>query len=481
MQPASLLSRSRSRLACAAISAAAVLAAAPAAPLAAQGGGFQAGDLYLHTPAYPLLKHAIVRIDPGSGAQSVLVDLTGGSTSDQIAYDPWRDRLIFFGGLTINHTGVYLIDAAGNVQSIGIEDMGSFGLFSPRGDGLIYLRSSSSWPALSYLDGANQLHTLMDASGTAPYAFPTSPGNIRRMVYHAGTNALFAATQSAQSTCAGGVTDAANVYKLELSADGTRVVAESCTQWQVKAGASGQQPVCFAPGPGGDLLLQVKGGGADSLPHVVRVQPESFTLSTFASPAIGGMVSGCYSQVLGRAVVQDSGDDVLRTYAPGELGGGTILCTGVGPSGSFNEVATLIEIVPGASGFGMTGTPGALSVAAGGAQAWTIAFGPAHAGELHLVAGSLTGWAPATSFGGTAVPLVFDGYSLWTLSHQNSAVLSGSFGVLDGQGQASAAFVLPPAAGSTLVGVVAYHAALALTGGGVVTAATNPVPLALVP
>jgi len=477
MQPASLFSR----LACAALSSAAVLAAAPCATSAAQSGGFQAGDLYLHTPVYPSLNHAIVRIDPGSGAQSVLIDLTGGSTSDQIAYDPWRDRLIFFGGLTTNHTGVYLIDAAGSVQNMGIEDMGSFGLFSPRGDGLIYLRSSLASPSLSYLDAANQLHVLMDASGTTPYAFPISAGNIRRMVYHAGTNALFAATQNAQSTCAGGATDAANVYKLELSADGTRVVAESCTQWSVKAGATGQQPVCFAPGPGGDLLLQVKGGGAGSLPHVVCVQPESFALSTFASPAIGGMVSGCYSQVLGRAVVQDSGDDVLRAYAPGELGGGTILCAGVGPPGSGNEVATLVEITSGAASFGLTASPSSISVSAGGAQAWTIALGVTHAGELHVVAGSLTGWTPPTPFGGTAVPLIFDGYSAWTLGHQNSAVLQGTFGVLDGQGGATAAFALPASSSPTLVGVVAHHAALALSGAGALTAATNPVRVTLVP
>ncbi len=42
-------------------------------------------------------------------------------------------------------------------------------------------------------------------------------------------------------------------------------------------------------------------------------------------------------------------------------------------------------------------TPSALSLFAGGTHAWSIAFGPAHAAELHLVAGSLSGapWSEA--------------------------------------------------------------------------------------
>jgi hypothetical protein len=78
------------------------------------------------------------------------------------------------------------------------------------------------------------------------------------------------------------------------------------------------------------------------------------------------------------------------------------------------------------------------------------------------------------------IPLVFDAYSLWTIGHQNQAVLQGTFGVLDGAGAAGAAFVLPPAAFPSLIGWTAYHATVALSGA-VATAATNPVPLAFVP
>jgi hypothetical protein len=100
---------------------------------------------------------------------------------------------------------------------------------------------------------------------------------------------------------------------------------------------------------------------------------------------------------------------------------------------------------------------------------------------LHAVAGSLTGWTPATPFGGVPVPLAVDAYTVWTLSNQSSSILSGSLGVLDAQGRGGAAFVLPPASAPSLIGTKAYHAAFALSLTGAVTAVTNPVPLEIGP
>jgi hypothetical protein len=82
---------------------------------------------------------------------------------------------------------------------------------------------------------------------------------------------------------------------------------------------------------------------------------------------------------------------------------------------------------------------------------------------------------------GVAIPLVLETYLLWTLSHQNGPILQGTFGALDAQGAAAAAFVLPPGTSPSLVGLTAVHAALALTSLGVVTGATNPVAVTLLP
>ena len=52
---------------------------------------------------------------------------------------------------------------------------------------------------LRYIDSANAIQILMDASGTQPYTPPGwDPGNaeIRSMIYHPGTNALYAAAFS---------------------------------------------------------------------------------------------------------------------------------------------------------------------------------------------------------------------------------------------------------------------------------------------
>ena len=470
-------------------SASAFLLALLTAPSAAQSGGFQAGDLYLYNPAFQGLSTsdgAIVHVEPGTGAISLLVDLeTSSSGPDQMAYDPWRDRLIFFGGLVPNHNEVYLCDAAGSLASLGfgVTSGPSVGRFAPRGDGLIYFTSYTAPLYILYFDAANQVQTLMDASGTAPYLFPTTAGSIRQLEFHAPTNSLVAATAAAEVTCPGGSFDALNLRRLELSPDGARVLAETCFQYDLNPGFLPEVPMGLAPGPLGDLALHVDDNSAFGvvLPRVARVHVAAGIAAPFAASTTPATSGGAYSQLLGKAVVLDSLDDVLRAYAAGDSGSGAVVASGTGTPGGSGETAALVEIQPAVSGFGLAASPHAISLSAGGAQAWTIALGPAHAGELHLVVGSLAGWTPGTPVGGVPVPLLLDVYALWSLAHQNSAVLQGTLGVLDAQGAAAAAFVLPPGSDPGLAGIHVYHAALALAGGGVVTAATNPAPLALLP
>ena len=454
-----------------------------ASPVASQAGGFQPGDLYLYNPSYPVpgsSSGAIVRIEPATGAKTVLIDLVTSSVgADQMAYDPWRDRLIFFGGLVPNHNEVYLCDAAGNLESLGQGAVAGpvVGKFAPRGDGIIYFKSIDAPTLLSYFDAANQVQTLMDATGAAPFAFPAGAGAIRHLEYHAPSNRLVATTFSNLAVCPGGLADAVNIHLLDLSADGSRVVASSCFQFDLNPGVFGEIPAGLGPGPGGDLILHIDDNGPSALPRIVRVSPGTASAVSFATTATPATSSGCYSQLLGRAIVHDSSADELRAYSFGESGDGTTVTSGLGPA----TVAALVEIVPATSSFGLSAAPSSLSLAVGGAQTWAIDFGPGHAGELHLVAGSLSGWTPATPLGGVAVPLVLDGYTLWTLANQNGPLLVGTFGVLDGQGSASASFVLPAGTDPGLAGLTLYHAALSLNASGFATAATNPVALTLAP
>ena len=133
-------------------------------------GGFQFGDLYLNTPAWSgpsSADGAIVRIDPVTGQSTLLHDLAAsGPMTQGITYDPFRDRLLFFGGFVPNTLELWASDASGNLQSLGMQTVsgGSRGLLTPRGDGIVYLLDPTNPSVLSYLDAQNQVHTLMDAS-----------------------------------------------------------------------------------------------------------------------------------------------------------------------------------------------------------------------------------------------------------------------------------------------------------------------------
>lgn len=99
-----------------------------------------------------------------------------------------------------------------------------------------------------------------------------------------------------------------------------------------------------------------------------------------------------------------------------------------------------------------------VSLSSGGTANFTLDAGANHAGRLHLILGSVTGTAPATTVGGVDIPLVVDGYTLYTLSSPTSPPLVGALGVLDGSGQGAAAFTLPPSTDPALAGLVAHHA-----------------------
>lgn len=99
-----------------------------------------------------------------------------------------------------------------------------------------------------------------------------------------------------------------------------------------------------------------------------------------------------------------------------------------------------------------------LSLASGGTASFSLDAGPANAGRLHLILGSLAGSQPGTPFGAVNVPLVLDGYTLYTINQPASPPLVGAFGALGPQGTGNASFTLPPATNPALAGLTAHHA-----------------------
>lgn len=114
-----------------------------------------------------------------------------------------------------------------------------------------------------------------------------------------------------------------------------------------------------------------------------------------------------------------------------------------------------------------------LSVAAGGAQQWTLRAGAAHANRLYLILGSFSGTYPGIPFGTVTIPLNLDAYFNVTLTSPNAPPLAGSLGLLDAQGAGAASFSLAPGAPASLVGLEACHALTVLD-------LTNPQPIRLV-
>jgi hypothetical protein len=93
----------------------------------------------------------------------------------------------------------------------------------------------------------------------------------------------------------------------------------------------------------------------------------------------------------------------------------------------------------------------------GGTQNFTLTGGASWAGFPYLLLGTGTGTSPGFSLGGFQVPLNVDAYFRATLESP-FPILTGSFALLDGGGNATAALTLPPCTDPALVGLTFHHA-----------------------
>ncbi len=464
-----------------------LLASAGAAPVCLQGpGGFSAGQLYLTSTAFADGGGAgLIRIDPWGGGYERILDFSYAVLSaDGIAYDGFRDRLIVHAALSGEDRRLWKVDAAGNAVQLTATLSGSVTNLAPARGGRIYFRQTGSTQNIHYLDAQDQLQVLMDVSGLLPYEI--SPGAtpvVQGMEYHPGTNALFLVGSSFALVCPGGDAQDISVHRLPLSSDGTRVIGPAtCAQYDVNPGGASEVPKSLSQGPGGDLILEVDTNNSLTQARILRVDAQSGGLSLYSTT--GGFTghncleSGVFSHALGRAVAFHGCVCDLRSFSSGGPSSGHPIALGLGslPSG----VSRMTEIFPIALNTGFSADSGQLSLAGGGTQTFQIEAGAANAGNLYLVLGSAAGSAPGLALDGWQLPLNLDGYFVYTLGNANKAPLASSLGLLDGNGNASAAFVLPPGSNPALAGVVFHHAAL-ISNFLVVVQASNAVGLQLQP
>ena len=142
--------------------------------------------------------------------------------------------------------------------------------------------------------------------------------------------------------------------------------------------------------------------------------------------------------------------------------------------GSFGQIAScMLE----------SDTP-SISLATGGAQTFTLRAGEQLGTQFYWILGSTSGTSPGTAAGPFTLPLVFDTWFAFSLTHANQPPYAASFGILSAAGKGAAGFVLPAGLSPGLVGLTFDHAyAVFEVGGGTasVTAVSNSCPLVLLP
>ena len=130
----------------------------------------------------------------------------------------------------------------------------------------------------------------------------------------------------------------------------------------------------------------------------------------------------------------------------------------------------------------LSGNTPALSAAAGGSAGLLLTAGPATAGRLYLLTGTLSGTAPGLPVApGYTLPLNYDHLVLLLLNSANTPLFSNSVGFLDAGGGTLAAFHASPGLLNGLAGQTLHFAGFALDAGFQFVFTTNAVGVAINP
>lgn len=316
--------------------------------LPAQSSGFREGELFLYStgvnaPGY--VGAGILRVDPQAGTGSLFVPTLGGYSANYVGgmvFDSYRQRLVFSSAIGSPYEHLWFADGQGNVQNVtdGLFPSGvAMVALAPTGDGRIYCTQGyGAFEPLQWFDAQNGLHVLYASDGVTPMRIDgTSNYHIDGMIYDPGTNALFVASTS---PAPGFPQAATNIRKLPLSADGTRVVGPvGNVQFEISpnppAASSGEAPRGWSRGPNGQLALLVHSIDTEVMPRMLLVDPATMAVSVFAScgqsQQPGGWATttgGVYHPQLGRFVLVDFWNGVVRSYQQGGTGNGTVVPIG---------------------------------------------------------------------------------------------------------------------------------------------------------
>ena len=205
------------------------------------------------------------------------------------------------------------------------------------------------------------------------------------------------------------------------------------------------------------------------------------TPGCFAVPS-----SAAFQGDWGGGTIPAAGSTGVLQPAPKVVSAGQVLSFRISPGNGCDwHDLTAIELAVSYDGAteldGLSGTTDSVPLAAGGVVEFALAAGPAFGGKNYLILGSVSGTSPGLPTAGGVLPLNPDAWFDWTALNPNSPLLPQSIGILNNNGLAQAAFVVPPTNNPALVGLEFHYAYLVHNGFGAIEETSNAVKVTLDP
>lgn len=294
-----------------------------------------------------------LRVDPVTGnATTLLAGAYPHGYSGSAVYDSFRDVMLINTSLPPDSYALarlFAVQADGSHTAVAAVGTGELRGLCSVGDGRVFYQVHQT-PEIRWLDASNQVHTLLDASGSAPFQFA-----IEHLIYHAPSNALIATTSGwwSSNDCSPG---SCSVFRIPLSNDGSRVGGPvACAP----VASDNQEIMSLDFMPGGQLLMCLANGSPGFMPLLYTVDPTTLAMTAFANTQLHDLDGAVYSTRAGGAIVLDDGGNTLRQFGPGTtLSLGTVIPTSLPVSAitsGYSPAENLWEVDrngPGCQGLG---------------------------------------------------------------------------------------------------------------------------------
>lgn len=296
---------------------------------------FNDGEIILVSSSLPNNSSAfagVMRIDPATWTKSVIYSGSAASVG-RSAYDPYRDRVV--AGADGVNSGLTLIAADGSLAHLPYAGSQDLNFPAATGDGRIYVIHSGGQKNLAYFDASSVLHNLLKSDGVS---IATAGSNVQATYFDLATSSLYIGTWN------GGLAPL-RVERVVVNAAGDQIVSRQSVDFT--GGGSGEAIVGLSAGPSGTVFVKIDDNSGAAVARMMMVNPATMTATTFASSqyfGVGGEVAGVYSPALGKAVVLDSLNDVLRSFAQGSSGAGVVVTGGVSSIGGSGEMCQLLSV-----------------------------------------------------------------------------------------------------------------------------------------